>query len=62
MSNYVDDVRALIEKQLPTEYPRNSLGADSPACCGARPKGKEDCAQLATALQIMLEVEASNIV
>jgi hypothetical protein len=51
-------VLGAVEKQPADECPRNSLGADSSACCGALPKGKEECAQLA-ALQIMLKVGAS---
>jgi hypothetical protein len=51
------DVRALVEKHLPAEYRAKIHLASARRAACARRAGKEDAAEVAAALQIVLQLE-----
>jgi hypothetical protein len=53
----LDDVRALVEKHLPTEYRTKFSWRQLAGMLRRAADGKEDVAEVSTALRIVFEVE-----
>ena len=53
----LDDVRVLMQKHLPAEYRAKFAWRQLAAMLRRTAQGKTDCAELATALQLVLKLE-----
>jgi hypothetical protein len=53
----LDDVRVLMQKHLPAEYRAKFAWRQLAAMLRRTTQGKTDCAELATALQLVLKLE-----
>jgi hypothetical protein len=53
----LDDVRVLMQKHLPAEYRTKFAWRQLAAMLRRTAQGKTDCAELATALQLVLKLE-----